>query len=256
MTMILEARNIRKSYGAVPILKGLDFDLVKGGTHALIGPNGAGKTTLFKVLTGETSATDGSIRLAGEEIVRAPAFRRVQKGIGRTFQVARIFLDMSALENLMVTVERRLRMTGRPTGPWYDFRPSADVRREAMARLAEVGLDSRAETPSRYLSHGDKKRLELALALALEPEILMLDEPTAGMSPPERHRTVDLLKRLKAERGFTMLMTEHDVDVIFGLADAAMVLNYGEIIARGTPEAVRQDPMVREVYLGQEDANA
>ncbi|MCL7466734.1 ABC transporter ATP-binding protein [Phaeovulum sp. NW3] len=256
MTVILEARDIRKSYGAVPILKGVDLDLTRGGTHALIGPNGAGKTTLFKVLTGETPANGGSVRFSGKEIVKLPAFRRVQQGIGRTFQVARVFMEMTALENIMVTIERRMRMAGEKVGVWYDFRPSPAVRKEAMIRLSEVGLENRAETEARYLSHGDKKRLELSLSLTLEPEILMLDEPTAGMSQSDRHETVALLKRLKAERGFTMLMTEHDMDVVFGLADAAMVLNYGEIIACGTPEAVRRDPLVREVYLGQEATSA
>jgi len=256
MSVILEVRDLRKSYGAMPILKGIDFDLVRGGALALIGPNGAGKTTLFKVLTGETPATSGSVSYAGEEIVKLSAFRRVRKGIGRTFQVARVFLEMSALENVIVAIERRMRMAGQPLGRWYDFRPSPQIRREAMVRLAEVGLDRQCAMEARFLSHGDKKRLELAISLALEPEVLMLDEPTAGMSPSDRQDTVKLLKRLKAERGFTMMMTEHDMDVVFGLADSAMVLNYGEIIARGSLEAVRDDPMVREVYLGHEAHDA
>lgn len=256
MSVKMEARGIKKSYGKVPILKGIDFDLTEGATHALIGPNGAGKTTLFKVLTGETPATAGSVKLHGEEIVKLPAFKRVTRGIGRTFQVARVFMEMTALENLIVTIERRRRMAKESTGVWWDFRPDAEITREARARLEEVSLGNKGHMEARYLSHGDKKRLEIAVALALEPSLLMLDEPTAGMSPSDRHEVVALLKTLKTERGFTMLMTEHDMDVIYGLADTAMVLNYGEIIARGAPLEVRDDPVVREVYLGQEASHA
>jgi branched-chain amino acid transport system ATP-binding protein len=256
MSVLLEARNIRKSYGPIAILKGVDFDLQEGATLALIGPNGAGKTTLFKVLTGESPATSGSIRFRGEEIVKESASRRVQRGIGRTFQVARVFLEMTALENLVVAIERRHRMAKLPLGRWYDFRPSAAIVREARNWLANVGLESVADTEARFISHGDKKRLELALSLALQPKVLMLDEPTAGMSPTDRHETVRLLARLKAEQGVTIMMTEHDMDVVFGLADAMMVLNYGEVISRGTPEEVRTDPTVRQVYLGHEGSHA
>jgi branched-chain amino acid transport system ATP-binding protein len=243
MNRILEVRNLAKSYGAVPILKGVEFDLDEGATLALIGPNGAGKTTLFKVLTGETPANVGEIR-------------RVRDGIGRTFQVARVFLEMSAIENVIVAVERKHRMRKRATGAWYRFKPATHVVDEAQSWLANVGLDRVAEVEARFLSHGDKKRLELAVSLALEPQILMLDEPTAGMSPSDRHETVRLLARLKAEQGITMMMTEHDMDVVFGLADAVIVLNYGEIISRGDPETVRADPVVRQVYLGREVSHA
>jgi branched-chain amino acid transport system ATP-binding protein len=256
MSVAIEARNVCKSYGVLPILKGIDFDLADGATLAMIGPNGAGKTTLFKVLTGETPATEGSIRFYGEEIVGESAFRRVARGIGRTFQVARVFLEMTARENVIVAIERRRRMTGQPLGRWYDFRPSAEIVEEAGQWLASVALDRVAGTEARFISHGDKKRLELAVALALKPKVLMLDEPTAGMSPSDRHETVKLLARLRVEQGITMMMTEHDMDVVFGLADTIMVLNYGKIIARGLPEAVRNDPTVREVYLGREVANA
>jgi branched-chain amino acid transport system ATP-binding protein len=256
MSIVLEARGIYKSYGPVPILKDVDVDLEDHSTLALIGPNGAGKTTLFKVLTGETPANAGSVKLRGNEIVRESVFSRVARGIGRTFQVARVFQEMTARENVVVAIERRRRMAHEPLGRWYDFRASPDVVKEAGDWLGNVGLAAVAGTEARFLSHGDKKRLELAVALSLEPKILMLDEPTAGMSPSDRHETVRLLARLKDEQGVTIMMTEHDMDVVFGLADTVMVLNYGEVISRGAPEAVRADPTVREVYLGREVGNA
>lgn len=256
MSVIFTARDIHKSYGAVKVLKGVNIDLEDGSTLAMIGPNGAGKTTLFKVLTGETKANAGSIRLNNDEIVSETAEQRVKRGIGRTFQVARVFLEMTALENLVVAIERRKRMAKEPFGRWYDFRPSAEIVREAREWLSNVGLRHVEDTEARFISHGDKKRLELALSLALKPRILMLDEPTAGMSPSDRHETIKLLSRLKAESGITMMMTEHDMDVVFGLADRLMVLNYGEVISHGSPEQVRADPVVREVYLGQEGGHA
>jgi branched-chain amino acid transport system ATP-binding protein len=256
MTVIFEARDIHKSYGTVKVLKGVNIDLEEGATLAMIGPNGAGKTTLFKVLTGETNASSGSIRFRDDEIVKESATQRVRRGIGRTFQVARVFLEMTAQENLVVAIERRMRMAREPTGRWYDFRPSPAIVREAREWLSNVGLRLVENTEARFISHGDKKRLELALSLALKPRILMLDEPTAGMSPSDRHETIKLLSRLKTESGITMMMTEHDMDVVFGLADQLMVLNYGEVISRGKPEDVRVDPVVREVYLGQEGGHA
>lgn len=253
---MLRIDDISYSIAGRPLFERASASIPGGHKVGLVGPNGAGKTTLFKVLTGETPATEGTLTFRDRPIIQQPAFRRVRNGIGRTFQVARVFLDMTAGENIIIAIERRMRMAGEPMGPWYDFRPSRAIRNEALHRLAEVGLDREVETEARFLSHGDKKRLELALSLALQPDVLMLDEPTAGMSPPDRSETVRLLKRLKAERGFTMMMTEHDMDVVFGLADSVMVLNYGEIIARGAPEAVRADPIVREVYLGREVSHA
>ena len=252
MSPLLEAAGLRKSYGALEVLKGVDLRLSEGLTLAMIGPNGAGKTTLFKVLTGEAPASGGSVRFMGRDITREPAFRRVRLGIARTFQVARVFHDMTALDNIVVAVERRRSARGESTGPWRAVRPAAAVRAEAGDWLAEVGLTRVAGVEARLLSHGDKKRLELAGALALEPRVLMLDEPTAGMSPSDRHETVRLLARIKSERGVTILMTEHDMDVVFGLADVLMVLNYGEIIAQGAPAQIRADPTVRAVYLGRE----
>lgn len=177
-------------------------------------------------------------------------------GLGRTFQVARILPHFTVLENLIVVIEVRLRNKGLGAGSWYSWRPASHVVEEAIWRLNDIGLMDKRFVESRALSHGDKKRLELGIALAGEPQVLMLDEPTAGMSPGERTQTVELLRRIRAEQGITIMLTEHDMEVVFGLADRILVLNYGEIIAIGKPEEVRRDSTVAEIYLGREMLNA
>ena len=184
------------------------------------------------------------------------AHLRVRAGIGRTFQVSRVFLENSALENAVIAVEARLRHGGGMAGKWHAVRPTATVHAEAEARLDAMGLGDKRGMRAAVLSHGDRKRLELALALALEPLLLVLDEPTAGMSPPERRRTVELIAGLRESHGLTLLLTEHDMGVVYDLADQLMVLNYGTVIAHGTAEEIRADPEVRKVYLGREMVHA
>jgi branched-chain amino acid transport system ATP-binding protein len=223
---------------------------------AIIGPNGAGKTTMFKVMTGELPCSAGSIRFDGEDVTRLPAYQRVRRGFGRTFQVARVFRDFSVLDNVIAAVEARRSYAGEPLGSRLAWAPSAAVREEALALLADVRLDPLAGQDARFLSHGDKKRLEFVIALAGKPRILMLDEPTAGMSPSDRTEIAALVARIQRERGITIVMTEHDMDVVFGLAHRIMVLNYGVVVSTGTVDEVRRDPQVREVYLGQEMVGA
>jgi branched-chain amino acid transport system ATP-binding protein len=256
MSALIEVTALNKSYGAHHVLKNVNFTVSDRESFAIIGPNGAGKTTLFKVLTGEVLTNSGSVKFHSEEVVMVPAFMRIRMGFGRTFQVARVFLETSVIENLIVAVETRLRNEGRPAGRWYSWKPTPDVVAEAHGRLVDMGLEDKRFVEARNLSHGDKKRLELAIALALNPRVLMLDEPTAGMSPPERHRTVELIKRIRAEQGITVMLTEHDMDVVFGLADRILVLNYGELIVVGSPEEVRRNPTVAEIYLGKEMVSA
>lgn len=248
--MLLEVRNVRKSYGALEILKDISFDVAAGEAFAVIGPNGAGKTTLFKVLTGESLRHQGSVRFDGTDVTFTPAFQRARLGFGRTFQVARIFTDLTILANVVIAVEARRTAARQSMGRWYQWRPSPEVRDEAEAILRDVGFLSDFDGEARFLSHGDKKRLEFAITLAINPRVLMLDEPTAGMSPTDRKGVGRLLDTLRKARNITIVMTEHDMDVIFGLADKLMVLNYGEVIGIGTPTAVRNDPVVRDVYLG------
>lgn len=256
MSLILEADGIDQAYGSIKVLKNVGFAVEEFETLAIIGPNGAGKTTLFKVLTGEVAPTKGSIKFAGREIVNVPIEGRAHLGIARTFQVARVFQSFSVLENAIVAIESRRRGAGETVGLFGSPRPITEVRDEASRWIERVGLGAVAGYESRFLSHGDKKRLEIAMALCLKPRIMMMDEPTAGMSPSDRHAVVDLIRSLREELRLTLLLTEHDMDVVFGLASRVMVLNYGQRIAIGTCEEVRGHEAVRAVYLGEEMADA
>lgn len=255
--MILDAQDIEMSYGALKVLHGVSLQVAEGETFAIIGPNGAGKSTLFKVLTGERLPSAGTVKLRGETITNVPAYRRARKGFGRTFQVSRVFNELDLKTNVIIPIEARLRYTGRKPGPWWRWTPAVEVRAEAEEILSRFGFPrSRWDDEAQYLSHGDRKRLEFCVALATRPTVLMLDEPTAGMSPSDRKEMTQLLARLKADTGITIVMTEHDMDIIFELADRLMVLNYGEVIANGGPEEVRDDPTVRRVYLGRGQTHA
>jgi branched-chain amino acid transport system ATP-binding protein len=248
---LLEARGLSKSYGAFRVLKDIDLQVRRGASHAIIGPNGAGKTTLFRVLSGEVLAESGIIRYGEHDVTRLPGWRRVRMGIGRTFQVARIFRDMSVLENMLVAAEAFERNS---SGMHLRLPASAGrvARERAREILADVGLHGKADASASSLSHGDKKRLELGMALVLRPDLLMLDEPMAGMSPPERAASLELIVRLKEVHGITLILTEHDMDVVFQLATDLTVLSYGEVVASGEPSSVRRSALVRELYLGKE----
>ena len=256
MSALIEASGIRKSYGPFEVLKGVSFSVEAGEVFAIIGPNGAGKTTLFKALTGESPPNAGRVTYAGQDITATAPHERVRAGFGRTFQVARVFLDLTVLENAIVAVEARLRAAGERRARWYQWRPASHVEDEARALLSDLGLIPFAETLARFLSHGDKKRLEFAITLGGRPRVLMLDEPTAGMSLPDRSATAELIARIRETHGVTVLLTEHDMDVIFGLAKRMLVLNYGEVVTIGRADEVRADPHVREIYLGKEMVGA
>ncbi|MFM9997419.1 MAG: ABC transporter ATP-binding protein [Burkholderiaceae bacterium] len=256
MNPLLQIENLRVCYGALEVIKGVSLEVASGESFAVIGPNGAGKTTLFKAVTGEVPGSSGSVRFAGQDITRMAVHQRARAGFGRTFQVARVFQGLTVLANVICSVEARLRGAGRSCGPWYAWRPAPAVVDEAEQLLADLSLAHVRPVEARFLSHGDKKRLEIALVLAQQPRVLMLDEPTAGMSHADRFAIVDLIQRLRRDKGITVVMTEHDMDVIFGLADRIMVMNYGEVIAMGTPAEVRVNPLVREVYLGKEMVDA
>lgn len=252
---LVEAIGISKSYGAFRVLKDIDLRVRRGAAHAIIGPNGAGKTTLFRVLGGEVTADSGIIRYGERDVTALPGWRRVRMGIGRTFQAARIFREMSAWDNMLVAAEAFERNSS-----GLHLRLPREAGRAARERarevLADVGLLDKADAPASVLPHGDKKRLELGMALALRPDLLMLDEPMAGMSPPERSASVELIARLKQAHGITLLLTEHDMDVVFQLATDLTVLSYGEVVASGEPSAVRRSALVRELYLGKEAGGA
>lgn len=251
---LLEASQLDKSYGKIRVLRGVSLTIGTGESHVVIGPNGAGKTTLFKVLTGELYADQGSVRFNGEDITRMPAHRRVHRGFGRTFQVAKVFPKLSVQDNLLVALEARVRQKN-PLARVL-LQDAASFPDAIDSLLADTGLGAHRRAISGALAYGDRKRLEMAMVLALEPAVLFLDEPTAGMSAAERHATVQLLQAVKRKRSLSMLMTEHDMDVVFGLADRISVLHYGQLIATGTPEEIRQNESVKEVYLGHGDNDA
>lgn len=256
MSALLAVRAVGKKYGDFHALRAVSFEVAEGETLAIVGPNGAGKTTLFKVMTGEVPASSGSIALAGRDITRAAADQRARLGLGRTFQIVRVFPDMTLLENLVVAIEARERNRGTTRSQRWRVSPAEAVLAEAWQRLDHVLLAPDHALPARHLSLGDRKRLELALTLATEPHILMLDEPTAGMAPSDRVAIIELIKRTRAELGLTILLTEHDMDFVFQLADRLMVMNQGEVVFTGSPAEARASALVQEIYLGKEVGHA
>jgi len=257
MEPLLEVRDLNKSYGAFDVLKKVSFDVRRGEGFVIIGPNGAGKSTLFKSLTGETIVNSGTVRFCGQDVTGVAPHLRTRLGMARTFQVSRVLLESTALENVVTAIESRDRYFGnRVERGLFRFRPSDETLGEAWHWLSELGLSHVARMAGQKLSHGDRKKLEIAMALVSSPLVLMLDEPTAGMSARERGETTELLNRLKRDLGITLVLTEHDMDVVFGLADRILVLNYGEAITVGEPGAVRDDPQVQQIYLGQGAAHA
>jgi len=252
-TPLLQARGLYKGYGKVSVLKNVDLVVEEAERHVIIGPNGAGKTTLFKVLSGELPVDRGRIDFRGRDITAVKGFRRVHAGFGRTFQVARVFPAMTVMTNLVTALEAAPHSPG---GFALSGRPAKAVQIEAEAILAELGLERYADQPASLLSHGDKKRLELAQVLALKPQILFLDEPTAGMSPADRQAAVRMIDSLVRANAITLVLTEHDMGVVFELGTRLTVLHYGEVVTSGTPEEVRTNTMVRDIYLGQSGHHA
>jgi branched-chain amino acid transport system ATP-binding protein len=244
---LLELRGLVKRFGGVAATDGVDLDVREGEVHALIGPNGAGKSTLIHQVSGSLAPDAGAIRFDGSDITRLPMHRRVACGIARSYQVTNVFPRSSVLENAALAVDARTR-------PVFEFfRPvprEGTSLEEARALLARVGLEGRAREPAGALSHGEQRRLELALVLATRARLLLLDEPMAGMDPHESSALVDLLRDTRA--GATVLLVEHDMDAVFRLADRVSVLVYGRVIATGTPQEIRADDEVRRAYLGQE----
>lgn len=249
---LLHATDLRVSYGSFEVIKGVSLTVPERGALAIIGPNGAGKSTLFKALTGEITCRGGRVVFQGQDVTDMPAHLRTAEGMGRTFQVSRVFLELTAIENVIVAVESRIRCKGQSRGRWWRAAPDTAVVAEARTLLDQLGLATLRNEVAASISHGDRKRLELALALALEPTVLMLDEPTAGMAPADRMKIVELILAIRRDKGVAVVMTEHDMDVIFSIADQVVVMNYGEVIASGTVDEVRNSATVREVYLGKD----
>jgi branched-chain amino acid transport system ATP-binding protein len=242
---LLQVRGLRKAFGGVVAVDGVDLEVGAGELLALIGPNGAGKSTCFNMINGQLAPDAGSVRLDGREIAGIGPRRVWRLGVGRTFQVAATWGSMTVIENVQLAVHAR-QGTLRRLWP----RASSMHREESLALLEAVGLSARAEEPAAALAYGDVKALELAIALAGAPRLLLMDEPTAGMAPAERGALMQRVKGLARERGLGVLFTEHSMDVVFAHADRILVLARGEPIAQGAPQAIRDDPRVAEVYFG------
>ncbi|HEY8785039.1 MAG TPA: ABC transporter ATP-binding protein [Candidatus Limnocylindria bacterium] len=239
---MIEIRELRRAFGGVVALDGVSLKISEGERRALIGPNGAGKTTLINILAGEIPPSSGAVRLAGQDITRLRSWQRARLGLAHVYQRTELFSPLSARENVALAVAAR-------RGPYRVFlAPPRSEYAEADAMLERVGLAGREEIVVRALSHGERRQLELAVALAQSPRVLLLDEPTAGMSPVETARITELIAGL--DRTLTILIVEHDMDVVFRLADRVTVLHEGRIIADGTAADVRGDLRVHDVYLG------
>ncbi|MCO6415549.1 ABC transporter ATP-binding protein [Siccirubricoccus sp. KC 17139] len=244
---ILALEGLRKRFGGLTVTDDVSLSVAPRGIHAVIGPNGAGKTTLIHQISGTLRPDAGQIRFAGREVTHLPLHRRARLGLARSFQITAVLPGFSALENVALAVQAGAGSSFR------FFRPAAGEARlnaAAMAALEQVGLAPRAGVKAGALSHGEKRQLELAIALALRPKLLLLDEPLAGAGPEETERLILLLGRLKAD--YAILLVEHDMQAVFALAEAVSVLVYGRLIASGAPEAIRADPAVRAAYLGED----
>jgi branched-chain amino acid transport system ATP-binding protein len=242
---LLSVERLAKRFGGVRAVDDVTFGLAAGEVLAVIGPNGAGKSTCFNLIGGQLPADAGRVRLAGRDILGLPPQKIWRRGVGRTFQVAATFASMSVAENVQQVLIAHHRRA------WALRRAARRLYRDrAHDLLAQVGMAAQAERPCAVLAYGDVKRVELAMALANDPVLVLMDEPTAGMAPPERAQLMALIARLARERGTAVLFTEHDMDVVFAEADRILVLDRGAVLAEGPPQRVRDDPQVRATYLG------
>ena len=243
---LLQVGNLGKRFGGIVATDDLSLSVAAGELHAVIGPNGAGKTTLIAQLSGQLTPDSGRIQFAGADITTLPMHKRSALGLARSFQITSLFLDLSVLDNVALSVQAH---AGHSFRFWRDARSEPALREPARAALARVGLSARADQPASALSHGEHRQLELAMALAGSPRMLLLDEPMAGLGPEESARMVAMLRALKSE--VTILLVEHDMEAVFALADRITVLVYGRAIASGAPGDIRANAAVRDAYLGE-----
>jgi len=241
----LETQDISRAFGKLWAVNRVSLDLRQGDIHAIIGPNGAGKSTYFNLITGYHRATTGKVFYKGKDITRLPAYERCNQGITRSFQITSIYPKLTVYESVLMALLSHRKVS-------LNFFSSAKkfFKEDVLRILEEVGLADQAHRQGDSISHGDKKRLELAVTVGTEPEILLLDEPTCGMSPEETETTMSLIRKLCEVRGITILFTEHDMAVVFGIAKRISVLHQGRLIADGTPQEVRESEDVQKVYLG------
>uniref|UniRef100_Q07IT5 ABC transporter related n=1 Tax=Rhodopseudomonas palustris (strain BisA53) TaxID=316055 RepID=Q07IT5_RHOP5 len=249
MITAIELRGVEKSFGVTKVIQNVDLKIAQGERHALIGPNGAGKSTLFNLISGYMKPTVGSILLREEVISGLPPYQINRRGLSRSFQVTNVFANMSVWENLRCAV---LWATGQRYAFWKNIDNLPEVRERTARILEYIHLADRRDVPAGLLTYAEQRALEIGITVAGGADVILLDEPTAGMSHAETERAVDLIRRLT--EGRTLLIVEHDMSVVFGLADRISVLVYGQVIASGTPEEIRGNPKVKEAYLGEEAA--
>jgi branched-chain amino acid transport system ATP-binding protein len=246
---LLELKAVSRQFGKLQALEDVSFQMPEGQLRAVIGPNGAGKTTFFNLVTGLFPVSQGSIRFANDDITHQPVPQRVRAGIVRTFQITEIFPDLSVFENLRIGVEIN---AGVAACPWISRTARVALDREVDDLIEISGLSGKADRLVGELPHGFQRVVELAIALSMRPRLLMLDEPTAGMAEEETDNMVDLVRRLHADKGLSILFIEHDMNVVFGIAQRITVLDQGRVIADGTPEQIGKNPAVQAAYLGEE----
>ncbi len=242
---LLRVDSLMRRFGGLVATDNLSLDVAPGELHAIIGPNGAGTTTLISQLTGQLTPNSGTIRFAGQDITRLPAYRRSRLGLARSFQITSLLRDFTAADNVALAAQAH---HGHSYRFWANARKEKPLREAARAALARVGLEKRADVPVAELSHGEQRELELAVALATNPQLLLLDEPMAGLGVTESARMVELLKDLRKE--VTIVLVEHDMEAVFALADRITVLVYGRVIACDRPDEIRRHEEVKRAYLG------
>ena len=246
---LLQVKDLVKNFGALRATDHVTLDVLPGEVHALIGPNGAGKTSLVAQLSGHLLSDSGQIVFEGQDVTALPTHERVHRGLARSFQITRLFKSFTVLDNVALSVQAR---SGNSCSFWRPVRSEKALTDAAMVVLQELGLQDRAHDPASELSHGEQRILELGLAVATQPKLLLLDEPMAGAGPVESERILQLIQKLRDQ--VAILLIEHDMDAVFRLADRISVLVNGAVIATGTPEAIRHNPQVIAAYLGEEHA--
>jgi branched-chain amino acid transport system ATP-binding protein len=244
---VLEVRNVTKTFGSLVAVRDISLTVQKAELRAIIGPNGAGKTTFFNVISGFYPPSSGTIRFDGRDITALPAYKRATLGMARTFQITEIFPELSVLENVRIGAEAA---AGYRLYPWIGRAASADIQRRVEETLALTALDSKADRLVGELAHGDQRAAEIAMALALRPHLLLLDEPTAGMGDQETYEITQLIRRLHGDGNYTIILIEHDMRVVFHLADRISVLDQGSLLAEGTPQEIASSEAVQAAYLG------